>query len=331
MIITLKSKGVEVELLPIGAVIYQIKTKNKEGKFRNICLSHKNIEEYKNGNSQNFGNTIGRVAGRIKEGTLSIDGVKYNLTKNFRDKHCLHGGNKGFGNVLWDYEVFEDENTSKCVFTHSSEHLNEGFPGNVDIKVEYILKDNSLTINFYGVSDRKTFLNLTNHSYFNLSDTDEETVYEHLIQLNSSRYLTCDSDVITLDIKDVANTEYDLRTLKAFGDLHNKQDSSLREFKGFDNCFLLDREDRKLSFDLYLKEEKSGRSILVETSYPTIVMYTHNFPAPTELINRKNIEHIGVAIEPQYAPNAVNDERLFIPVVDVDKPYFETIKYTFNV
>ncbi len=315
----------------MGATIYQIKTKNKDGEYKNICLSHKNIEEYEKGNSQYFGVTAGRYAGRIRNATFSIDGEEFNLSKNFNNQHTLHGGFKGFSHLLWDYEIFEEGTLSKCIFTHKSEHLNEGFPGNLEVKVEYILKDNSLTINYYGNSDRKTYLNLTNHSYFNLSDEEGATIYEHLIQLNASKYLVCDSDVIPIDIKDVKGTEYDLTTLNPFGNLENKQDSILKEFKGFDNCFALDKENRKVSFDLYLKEEKSGRSMMIETSYPNIVMYTYNFPAPAELIGRENIKHIGVAIEPEYAPNAVNDEKFYIPLVDKDKPYFETIKYTFNV
>ncbi len=327
MIITLKSSEVELQLVPAGAAIYQIKTKNKNGEYKNISISHENANTYAEGNGPCLGATCGRFSGRIKDAVFTLDGETYELAKN-DGKHNLHGGYKGFGTVIWNHEVIEEGSVSKCIFTHNSPHLEEGFPGNVEAKVEYILDGNTLTINFYGTSDRRTYLNLTNHNYFNLSDGESEDIKNHLLQLNSTKYVSCDKDVIPTGLVDVAGTEYDFREPKAFGDLGNKQDEILKAFGGFDNCFALDKDSGKP--DLYLKDEKSGRTLKIETSYPCVVLYTHNSAGKEKYIGRENIKHIGVAIEPQYAPNAVNDDRFFIPVVDAENPYRETIKYTFN-
>ncbi len=328
MIITLKSSEIELELLPFGAAIYQIKTKNKNGEFRNVCISHEDPNEYKNGNKSYLGVTAGRFAGRIKDAVFTLDGTTYELAKNDNGKHSLHGGYKGFSNVIWDYEVVEEGNVSKCIFTYNSPHLEEAFPGNVEAKVEYILEGNVITLNFYGTSDMRTYLNLTNHNYFNLSDGDGEDIQNHLLQLNCTKYLSCDLDVIPTGLVDVEGTEYDFRELKSFGELGNKQDEILKTFGGYDNCFALDKNNGKA--DLFLKDEKSGRTLTIETSYPCVVLYTYNGPVKANFLGRENIKHIGVAIEPQYAPNAMNDDRFFIPVVDAENPYKETIKYTFN-
>ncbi len=327
MIITLKSSEIELQLLPAGASIYQIKTKNKNGEFRNIAISHADVNEYANVNGPCLGMTCGRFSGRIKNASFDLDGKTYELAKN-NGEHNLHGGVKGFGHVIWDYEVVEEGNVSRCIFTYSSPHLEEGFPGNVEARVEYVLEGNSFTINFNGTSDMRTYLNLTNHNYFNLSDGDSEDIQNHLLQLNSTKYVSCDEDVIPTGLVAVDGTDYDFRELKAFGELGKKTDEILKTFGGFDNCFALDKNNGKP--DLFLKDEKSGRTLTIETSYPCVVLYTYNDVAKGSYLGRENIKHIGVAIEPQYAPNAMNDDRFFIPVIDSENPYSETIKYTFN-
>lgn len=327
--ITLKSSEVELQLLEVGASIYQIKTKNKNGEFKNICLSHENVEEYAKGNTGYMGATAGRFGGRIKNAEFTLDGVKYELAKN-DGKHNLHGGTVGFSHKVWDYEVVEEGNVSKCIFTYKSPHLEEGFPGNVEAKVEYILEGNSITLNFYGTSDMKTYLNLTNHNYFNLSDGEDETIESHLLKLNSTHYLSCDEDVIPTGLVESEGTEYDFSTPTVFGDLANKKDTILKTFGGYDNCFALNK-DNVDACDLYLRDEKSGRTMSIKTTYPCVVLYTHNNTTGSNYVGRKDKKFIGVAIEPQYAPNAMNDDRFFIPIVDKDTPYKETIKYTFNV
>ncbi|MFV0520677.1 MAG: aldose epimerase family protein [Lachnospirales bacterium] len=325
MYIILKSSEVEVHLLPYGATIYRIKTKNKNGVMKNICLNHLDINKYDKFNESYLGATIGRVAGRIKNGIFDIDGITYYLDINSKGKDSLHGGENGFDKVLWKYEVFGDE---KCVFTYESKDLEGGYPGNVCITVEYILVDNELTVNYYGTSDKNTYLNLTNHSYFNLAD-DDVTIEKHKLQINATKYIGCDERLIPTDVFDIKGTEYDFSEIKEFGNLYDKKDTHLKNMSGYDNGFLLDKET-KSDYDLYLKDELSGRTLKIKTSYSSIVLYTYNFPNETVLEDRINRKHCGVAIEPQYPPNAINDDRFFIPIVNKDNPYKETIKYKFN-
>lgn len=323
--ITLKSSEIELKLLPIGATIYELKTK-KDGIFQNVVLAHQDEAEYTTGNTCYFGNSCGRFSGRINNAQFTLDGTTYNLQAN-DGKHNLHGGIQGFSKTVWDYTISEDSDKSTCVFSHSFKHLEEGFPGNIDVKIEYVVHKNSLTINYYATSDQRTYLNLTNHSYFNMGAITD-TLYNQTLQLDCTKFIECDEDVIPTGIADVSGTEFDFRQPTKIGDLNKKEYPILKTFNGFDNAFLLDKSD--MGYDLYLKDETTGRSLKIQTSYPCVVLYTYNRPVDTQLLDRPNKKHIGMAIEPQFAPNAMNDDRFNIPIVDQDTPYHQTIKYIFN-
>lgn len=325
--IKLTSSEVELELNPYGASIYQLKTKNKNGEFKNIELAHEDLKLYETTNPSCFGATCGRFAGRITDAKFTLDGVEYNLSKNYEGDHILHGGFKNFILTKWDYEVLEEDGKSICRFTTKSEHLAEGFPANIEVMSEYVLEKNTLTLNYYATADRKTYLNITNHGYFNLSD-DDDNLYNHDLQLDCSKYIVTDEIVIPKEIKSVDNTEYDFRKTKKLDGLSDKKDSVLKSLNGYDSCFLIDKSG--MGYDLYLKDEKSGRTLKCISTYPSVVLYTYNRPTETVLKDRKNVEHAGVAIEFQYAPNAMNVDELYIPVIDVDRPYKESIKFIFN-
>ncbi len=330
MLITLKNSNIEVQLVEYGAAIHQIKTKDKNGELGNIVLSHKDLQEYETNNDMYAGVTCGRVGGRIENAQFSIDGETYNLDKNFVEKHNLHGGFKSLSHTKWDYELFENilfenKQASKCVFKVKSSHLDKGYPGNVEITVEYILVENELVVNYYGTSDRKTYLNLTNHSYFNLGDN--ATVKEHYLTLDCDNYIITDKELIPQKLGNVNNTEYDFRESKTFGNLESKQDEYLQVFLGYDSCFML---NKKSEFDLVLEDKQSGRKLKIQTTYPSVVLYTYNFPSTSEFVGRANVQYAGVAIEPQYPPNSMNSDFLNLPLVDVNAPYNETIKYIFN-
>ncbi len=325
MSIILKNSEIEVELLEIGASIYQIKTKDKNGEFGNIVLSHKDSIEYTVGNDIYAGVTCGRIGGRIENAEFSIDGETFKLDKNFVNKHNLHGGINSISHRAWNYELFEDGQLSKCIFKINSSHLDNGFPGNVEITVEYVLMGNELVVNYYGTSDRKTYLNLTNHSYFNLGKTS--TIKEHYLTLDCDNYVVTDTELIPQKIATVSNTEYDFRTEKQFGKLENKEDILIKAFLGYDHCFVL---NKKSEYDLILEDKESGRVLKIQTTYPSVVLYTYNFPGTSEFLDRENLQYSAVAIEPQFPTNAMNGDLFTLPVVDVDTPYKETIRYIFN-
>ncbi len=327
MIIEMENDFVKVSLLDIGATIYKLETKDKDGNFGNIVLTHENLDTYYNGNPSYFGATCGRFAGRIVDGKFDLDGKTYEVSKNFLNKHLLHGGADGISFSTWDYEVTKVSNKQICMFTYNSPHLENGFPGNVKLQCEYILEGNNLTINYFGESDEKTYLNITNHSYFNLSNNKQ--LYNQKLTLNCDKAIMVDDDVLPSDLIDVKGTEFDFTTgnkLNVLEDL--SKESLLYPQKGFDNAFVFC--DTPKEYQLILEDEESGRSLKISSTYPTVVLYTYNFPNENGLLDRENLQHSGVAIEPQYAPNAMNDVRFSIPVIERNKPYKETISYTFN-
>ncbi len=326
MIIKLCTEEVQLSLLDYGATIYELKTKDKNGNFSNIVLTHADVDTYYEGNPAYMGATCGRYAGRIANGEFEIDGEKYILPKNFKDKHTLHGGFKNFSKVVWDYEIEEKENKSICTFTYFSKHLDEGFPANVNVKVQYVLQKNELTINYFAEADRKTYLNLTNHSYFNLSG--EQFINNHIMEMDSSNFIDCDDAQIPTGIATVENNDFDFRKPKSFGDLSNKQHETLKQLNGYDNVFVLDKNNKQ--YDLLLKSELSGRTLKMQTSYPCCVIYTYNKGRGCDLLNRKDNAHCAVAIEAQYPPNAMNNNLIHIPILDKNNPYNNYIKYTFN-
>ncbi len=326
MLIKLRSSEIELTLTPIGAAIYELKTKDKFGKFRNIVLTHNDINAYEGGNPSYLGATCGRIIGRIANGKFDVNGETFELTKNFNNMHTMHGGEKNLARIKWDYEIYEEGDRSICVFKYFSKHLEEGFPGNVDFTVEYILEYNSLSINYLATSDRPTYLSLTNHSYFNLSNNDD-TVYEHNILVNSKEIVTTDADNITSGKEDVSGTDLDLRKLTTFGELDNKSHEALKKLGGFDCVYLL---EEKRDFDVYLEDIQSGRNLKIKSTYPSLIVYTYNADKNFPLKERENRKHIAVALEPVYVPNAVNNKDFYIPLVDKDNPYKNSIKYTFN-
>ncbi|MFV0520532.1 MAG: aldose epimerase family protein [Lachnospirales bacterium] len=327
MYIKLQSKDIILKLLPKGATIYELQTKNKNGIFKNIVLTHKNIEQYNVNNEGYFGATCGRFAGRIEKGSFTIGKTLYELTKNENQNTTLHGGNKSLSNVLWDYTITEKENKSICMFEYTSKDLEEGFPGNVKLKVEYILENNTLTINYYGTTDKKTYLNLTNHSYFNLSDEDDR-IYNHYLKLNADYFLDLNENLVPKNIISVQNTDFDYRTLRQIGNLKEQKDINIKDSLGINHPFKL-KEDN-IDYDLFLEDKKSGRTLKIKTTYPFIVLYTYNYPTNTELLNRANKKHSAIAIEPQYPPNAVNDNRFNLKLTDIENPYFHNITYIFS-
>ncbi len=326
MLIKLQSSEIQLTLIPMGASIFELKTKDKFGDFGNIVLTHDNINAYNEGNPSYLGATCGRIIGRIANGKFDIDGETFELTKNFKNLHTMHGGEKNLARVKWNYEKYEEGDRSICVFKYFSKHLEEGFPGNVNFTVEYILEYNTLTINYFATSDRPTYISLTNHSYFNLSNGDS-TIYNHNIQVPSRELVTTNEDNITNGVEDISESELDLSRLTTFSDLNNKSHEALKKLGGFDCVYQLN-ENR--NYDVYLEDVDSGRSLKMKSTYPSLIVYTYNSDKKFPLSERENRKHIGVALEPVYVPNAVNNKTFYIPLVDKDNPYKNSIKYTFS-
>ncbi|MCL2610419.1 MAG: galactose mutarotase [Defluviitaleaceae bacterium] len=266
--IILKNEFLEVILINYGARIASIKSLDKNGNFENVILTCEDFTKDKM-----YLNAIcGRTAGRIKNASFVIDNEIFKVDKN-NGNHNLHGGDSGFHQAY--FETFATEN--KVVFTHRSPDGEGGFPGNLDVKIIYILEQNELILNYEVTTDKPTLVNLTNHAYFNLSGIGEK-IMSHRLQIPADKFLEIDDEYVsTGNLIDVKGHEFDFRVAKNI-------------VTGIDHPFILTDNT------IILSHEKTGRRLTVTTDQKAAVIYTGNMmPEP--------ITHTAICIETQSTPD----------------------------
>ncbi len=315
----------KLKLMNLGATILEICVPDKDGVIENILLTLEDEKKYLT-DSAYFGVTVGRTAGRIKNGEFEIDGIKYQLENN--SNGCqLHGGKNGYSFKFFEYTIINNGNSVVVDFLYNSPDMEEGYPGNVNLIVRYTFTDEDvLTINYIANSDKKTIMNFTNHGYFNLSGNYKDTILGHELIVSSDKYLEVDDKQLPTGNKlDVLDTAFDFSKSKLIG----KDIEELYSYKenGYDHVWLFsDQKTLKLSC------KKNGRSLRVTTSYPAVVMYSHNFPTDNLLMgSKKQVRHLGLAIECQYEPNGINTSSLNNALYDAGEEYNHYIEYIFSV
>lgn len=294
---TLKDKtALEIRITNFGGIITNIMMPDKYGKVRDIVLGYDTLDGYLE-NPASFGAVIGRVAGRISKARFNLDGSAYHLFKNDGENH-LHGGKTGFSKKLWD--VISYDGKSLKLHLHSPDG-EEGYPGNVDVEVVYSLqKTNELHIEYFAESDIATPLNLTNHSYFNLSG--EDNVLNHRVQIQSDGFLKMDDQLIpTGKIIPVKDTIFDLSTPKLLSQLIPDG------MRGFDNYYVIENKEKELMRAAVAEEPKSGRELEIFTTHSGLVFYTAN--ALQDVRGKQGRiygNYDGLCFETQAYPDAVN-------------------------
>ncbi len=270
----LKNKsGMQAKVITLGATLVSLTAADKNGKFADVVMGYDDAASYMD-NSCYFGCTVGRIANRIKDAKFKLDGKECKLTPN-SGKNQLHGGIVGFGRVLWKAEPFETKDGQGVLFKYLSPDGEEGYPGNLDVRVTYTLTDDDeLKIEYVAVTDKTTVVNLTNHSYFNLAGHNcGRDILSHQIQINSDTVTESDSDLIqTGKLSKVENTAYDFREPKAIGaDIKKTGD-------GYDINYVLNKQSpAELSFTAKAVEPNSGRVMEIFTTEPAVQFYTGNF------------------------------------------------------
>ncbi len=322
--ITNKGKS-RLKLMNLGAAIVEIWVPDRNGLIENVVLTLDDEQNYLTDLSY-FGATVGRTSGRIKNGKFVIDGIEYSLNKREEGYHH-HGGTIGYSFAYFDYSIVRNEDSVIVDFVYNSYDMEEGYPGNVNLIVRYTFTDdNVLTINYIAISDRKTIMNFTNHSYFNLSGDYERTVLEHELSITSDRYLLTNIDMVPNgNISSVANSALDFNKSKSIGrdigELYSCPEN------GYDHVWLF--EDNRL-LNLYCPD--NGRKLEISTSYPSVVLYSHNYPSNSLLKNGKKQEkHMGLAIECQFEPNGINTDTLHTSIFDANIEYNQFVEYKFTV
>tara|TARA_Y100000768_G_scaffold363145_1_gene322541 strand:+ start:361 stop:1500 length:1140 start_codon:yes stop_codon:yes gene_type:complete len=321
---TLKnSNGMEVSVISFGGIITSLKAKDRDGKNEDVVLGFDNLGDYEN-KSPYFGALIGRYGNRIKEGKFSLDGVEYKLAKNNGENH-LHGGLKGFDKVIWDVEVKVNKSSASLMLRYTSMDTEEGYPGNLGIKVTYTLtNEDELKVRYEAETDKKTIVNLTQHSYFNLSAGLRKDILGHEITIDADYFLPVDMTLIpTGEIREVGQTPFDFREFKVVGDDIDLDETQITYGNGYDHCWVLNNQDEGVRFVASAYDPLSGRLLEVFSDQPGIQFYSGNFLDGTlQSKEGGNYEfRSGFCLETQHYPNSPNQENFPSVILNPGEKY----------
>ncbi len=304
-------QGMEISIINYGGIITSWTAKDKNGVYEDIVLGYNELSEYEK-ESPYFGAIIGRYGNRIAKGKFSIEGKEYTLAVNNGENH-LHGGVKGFDKVVWDAEIRSTDSSATLMLNYYSTDMEEGYPGNLEVEVEYTLNnEDELSVTYKSTTDKTTVINLTQHSYFNLSANFNNTILNHELVLNSDSFLPVDNTLIpTGEFRDVTNTPFDFRAPKIIGQQIDEEDLQLKNGFGYDHCWILKEQDMGVRFVASAFEPQSRRYLEVYSDQPGIQFYSGNFLDGT-LPSKNNGSYefrSGFCLETQHFPDSPNQKN----------------------
>ncbi len=323
------SSGMEMTVLNFGGIITSLKTPDRDGKMADIVLGFDNLQDYLD-QSPYFGAIIGRYGNRIAKGKFTLDSTNYSLAVNNIGNH-LHGGLIGFDKVIWDVTPFDSEKGVGLKLSYLSKDMEEGYPGNLNVSIIYFLNnENELEIDYSAITDKKTVINLTQHSYFNLRGDGD--VLDHELQINANKYLPVDSTLIpTGQLAEVVGTPFDFKTPKKIGRDIDADHPQIRTGGGFDHCWILEGQGLKFAATAY--DTHSGRVMDVHTTEPGIQFYSGNF-LDGQAIGKGNSvysKRTGLCLETQHYPDSPNQDSFPSTVLNVGEEYRSKTVFKFSV
>lgn len=328
---TLKNaNGMIAKVMTRGATLVELRVPDKNGKLANVVLGFDNVQGYESDRNQYFGATIGRVANRIAKGRFKLNGKTYKLAINNGPNH-LHGGTKrSLDKVVWNAKPFQNKKGQGVIFTYTSPDGEEGYPGMLKVSVTYTLTDkNQLRIDYKATTDQATPVNLTNHSYFNLSGAGSKTVLNHILMINADKYTPVDDTLIpTGKIASVEGTPLDFTKPTRIGARIDKLIDTAT--KGYDHNFVLNGKPGKLRRIAKVLDPKSGRVMTVSTTEPGVQCYTGNF-----LFGQKgkggNTYAIrsALCLEADHFPDSVHHKSFPSIILQRGQTYRQTTVYAF--
>tara|TARA_R110002096_G_scaffold113697_4_gene246896 strand:+ start:1888 stop:3009 length:1122 start_codon:yes stop_codon:yes gene_type:complete len=321
-IFTLRNQqGTQVKVAEYGALLVSIEVADQDGNSGNITLSYQSLDEALAGGV--YGSIVGRFANRIDTGGFTIDGERFDLeTVNPKTQVHIHGGLTGFQRQIWQGKCSADNTKSAAEFHLMSPDGHEGYPGKTEISVTYRLSnENALTIEYHGITDKPTHLNLTNHVYFNLNGEGE--VLDHQLELTSEQFLEFDARKIpTGNLLSVENTPFDFRSEKSIGKSISQVDGG-----GYDHCFVIPPSNNGTAMVSFarLTSPRSGRTLAIETTMPGVQIYTAN-----HFKNKPFPKWGGICFETQYYPDTPNQKSFPSSLLRPGQTYHHTTKFHFG-
>ncbi len=268
-------RGNELCLINQGAKLVALTMPSREGKKVDLLLGHDSLQDYIDSEEQYFGALCGRFANRIAQGKFSLDGKSYQLACN-NGPNSLHGGIKAFNSVVWDAEQLS---ANRIKLSYLSPDGEEGFPGNLQVELVYMLSDDDeLIVEIKAESDKATPINLTNHSYFNLSGHGVASIHDHILEMAASRYLPTDHTAIPVGApQDLTDTPMDFRKASPIGARIDEDFEQLKIGRGYDHCYVLDKKEAELGFAARCTSPQTGITMEVYTDQPAVQLYTGNW------------------------------------------------------
>lgn len=316
-------KGTQVKISNYGSTITSFVTADKSGGKSNIVLGFDKLDGYL-AKPPYFGATIGRYGNRIADAKFTLDGKTYPLAAN-NGKNHLHGGLKGFDKVVWDAAPLTDSATPSLSLSYTSKDGEEGYPGNLKVGVKFTLSnDNELQIDYTAETDKATVVNLTNHSYFNLTGDVSNTILNHYLMIDADRYTPVDTTLIpTGELKSVKGTPFDFTISQKIG-------SRIDQVKGgYDHNWVLNKQGNSMQKAAVLTDSLSGRQLEVYTQEPGLQFYTGNFLDGTIKTNDGKAinKNAALCLETQHFPNSPNQPSFPSTVLKPGEKYATSTKY----
>lgn len=328
------AQGMKVGVIDYGGIITEITVPDREGNMDNVVLGFDNLAQYESGHPF-LGALVGRYANRIGKAQFTLDDSTYVLAAN-NGPNSLHGGLKGFDKRIWKSEGFRNNDGVAVKLMYTSVDGEEGYPGTLNTTVTYTLTDsNELRIDYFATTDKKTVLNLTNHSYFNLKDGGASDILGHELMLKADFFTPVDSTMIpTGEIRSVEGTPFDFRNPKTIGTEIDAEDQQIQYGGGYDHNYILNRpNDLELVSFAIVYEPSSSRKMEVLTTLPGVQLYCGNFLdgsliGPGGKVYQKRS---GLCLETQHYPDSPNKPEFPSPVLEPGETYEHTTVFRFGV
>lgn len=321
------NKEIKASFTNYGGRLVSLLVKDKNGKPIDVVVGLNSAKGFKNATEPYFGATIGRVGNRIENGKFTLEGKQYQVPLN-NGKNALHGGVKGFQDVVWD-AVKTNENM--LTFSYVSPDGEQGFPGNLTVKVTYtITDDNSIKMEYEAKTDKTTIVNLTNHAFFNLNGEGSGTILNHELQIYANEFTPVDEGLIPSgELKSVKNTPFDFTSKHTIGERIETKDDQLKFGKGYDHNYVLNGTKKNgLNHAATISGDQSGITMDIFTQEPGLQFYSGNFMQSKNIMKSgsKDDFRTAFALETQHFPDAPNQSK-FAPIVLKSGQKYHTVSY----
>jgi aldose 1-epimerase len=325
--------GLEAKITNYGGILVSLKVPDRNRKFADVVLGFNDLESYLTKNDPYMGALIGRYGNRIAKGRFTLNGIEYKLAVNNGENH-LHGGIKGFDKVVWTGREIKTGVGPAVALEYLSKDGEEGYPGNLNVRVVYILTNsNELQIEYSATTDKDTVLNLTHHSYFNLAGEGNGDILNHTVTINANQFVPTDAGSIpTGELKNVAGTPFDFLTATAIGARINQDDEQLKFGNGYDHTWVINGHPGLMRVAATAYEPTSGRVMQVLTTEPGMQFYTGNFlnGTLTGKSGKVYARRTGFCFETQHYPDSPNQPSFPTTTLKKGATYKSTTIYRFS-